>query len=169
MLLIKVSLQLQAGIKSGEIVIIDAVYEECRYTSKGLVLDNIGFLTDADFKKRYKIPTKSKNILPSSPKKFYNLLNHQFRTPFSRRLNEAEFEERKKEFLEKADARMIIYALNEINRGNSEIIIITEESENSNDHKAFKKIPAMCSILNIEVKTLPEWIKNISGVGVLIH
>ena len=28
---------------------------------------------------------------------------------------------------------MIIYALNEINRGNSEIIIITEESENSND------------------------------------
>lgn len=159
----------QAGIKSGEIVIIDAVYEECRYTSKGLVLDNIGFLTDADFKKLYKIPTKTKDILPPSPTKFYNLLNHQFRTPLSRRLNEAEFEERKKEFLEKADARMIIYALNEIHRGNSEIIIITEESENSNDHKAFKKIPAMCSILNIEVKTLPEWIKNISGVGVLIH
>lgn len=36
------------------------------------------------------------------------------------------------------------------------VIIVTEESEFTNDAKEFKKIPAICKILNIETFTLPE-------------
>ncbi|MEY8847359.1 DUF4411 family protein [Psychroserpens sp. XS_ASV72] len=152
-------------IENGNIIVIDAVYQECEYTSKGIVLKTLDYLKEKDFKKTYKLPLKTKDLLPPSTKKFYNLLNDNFRTPLSRRLNEAEFEERKKEFLETADARMIILAL--IKKGEKEdVTIITEESEIGNDHKAFKKIPALCKILKINVMTLPELLDTFEGIDV---
>lgn len=151
--------------ENGNLILIDAVYEECDYTSKGIVLKTLEYLNEKGFKKHYKIPVKSKDLLPPSPKKFYNLLNDNFRTPLSRTLNDAEFEERKKEFLETADARMIILAL--IKKSEKEdISIITEETEIANDHKAFKKIPAICKILDINVMTLPELLETYKGIDV---
>lgn len=151
--------------KNGNLIIIDAVYQECEYTSKGIVLKTLGYLKDKSFKKDYKIPLKTSDLIPPSTKKFYNLLNDNFRTPLSRRLNEAEFEERKKEFLETADARMIILALIKKNE-KEDVVIITEETETSNDSKAFKKIPAICKILDIKVKALPELLENYEGIEV---
>ena len=95
------------------------------------------------------------------------MVDDNFRTPLSRRLTESEFEQRKKEFLNSADARMILLALNErhINQ-NIEIAIVTEESETANDHKAFKKIPAICKILDIDVMTLPELLTKYNEVNI---
>ncbi len=125
--------------ENGNIIIIDAVYQECEYTSKGIILKTLDYLKNKDFKKNYKIPFKTKDLLPPSTKKFYNLLNDNFRTPLSKKLNEAEFEERKKDFLETADARMIILALNK-KREKEDIFIITEETEAGNDNKTFNTI-----------------------------
>jgi hypothetical protein len=154
-------------IENGGIVVIDEVLKECEFTSKQLVVKSLKYLTDKDFKKNYKIPYKTKDILPPSTKKFYNMVDDNFRTPLSRRLTEPEFEQRKKEFLNSADARMILLALNEKhNNREIEIVIVTEESETANDHKAFKKIPAICKILDIEVMTLPELLSKYSDVNI---
>ncbi|WP_027126125.1 DUF4411 family protein [Gelidibacter mesophilus] len=156
---------IKSEFENGNLILIDAVYEECEYTTQGLVLKSLDYLNEKDFKKTFKLPIKTKDLLPPSTKKFYNLLNDNFRTPLSRRLNEAEFEERKKEFLETADARMIILALIKKNE-KEEITIVTEESENGNDSKAFKKIPAICKILDVNVMTLPELLKVYQGIDI---
>ena len=156
---------IKSEFENGNLILIDAVYQECEYTTKGVVLKTINYLTEKDFKKNYKIPLKTKDLLPPSTKKFYNLLNDNFRTPLSRRLNEAEFEERKKGFLETADARMIILAL--IKKSSKEdITIVTEESESGNDHKDFKKIPSICKMLDIKVMTLPDLLKVYQGINI---
>lgn len=97
--------------ENGNLILIDAVYRECEFTSKGIVFKSLNYLQEKEFKKEHKLPIKTKDLIPPSTIKFYNLLNHNFRTPLSRRLNDAEFEERKKVFLETADAKMIILAL----------------------------------------------------------
>lgn len=154
-------------IENGRIIIIDEVLKECEYTSKQLVVKSLKYLTDKDFKKKFKVPLKTKDILPPSTKKFYNMVDDNFRTPLSRRFTEAEFEQRKKEFLNSADARMILLALNEKNNNQKEeIAIVTEESETANDHKAFRKIPAICKILNLDVMTLPELISKFNEVNI---
>lgn len=156
---------IKAEFENGNIILIDEVYEECLYTSQGLVFTSLDYLIEKEFKKTFKLPIKTKDLLPPSTKRFYNLLNDNFRTPLSRKLNDAEFEERKKEFLETADARMIILALIKKNE-KEEIVIVTEESESGNDNKAFKKIPAICKILDIKVMTLPQILKLYKGIDI---
>jgi hypothetical protein len=154
-------------IKNGRIVVIDEVLKECEFTSKQLVVKSLKYLTDEYFKKNYKVPFKTKDILPPSAKKFYNMVDDNFRTPLSRKLTESEFEQHKKEFLNSADARMILLALNEKHHNQKvEIAIVTEESETANDHKAFKKIPAICKILNIDVMALPELLAKYNEVNI---
>lgn len=157
----------KSEIQEGNLIIIDAVLEECEYTSKQLVIKSLDYLSDKTFKKEYNLPVKTKDLLPPSTKKFYNMVDDNFRTPLSRRFNEAEFEQRKKEFLESADARMIIYALNERHTNQEiEIALVTEESETANDHKAFKKIPALCKLLDLAVLTLPELLTKYKEVNI---
>ena len=142
-------------IETGNIILVDEVLRECQYTSKKLVVRKLAFLTDKEFKKKNKIPYKTENLIPPSTNKFYNMVENNFRTPYSRKLDDAEFEQAKGDFLKSADARMIILAMIEKNK-NNQVAIVTEESEQANDLKAFKKIPAICRELDIEVKTLPE-------------
>jgi len=61
---------------------------------------------------------------------------------------------------------MILLALNERHNNKVEIAIVTEESETANDHKAFKKIPVICKILEIEVMTLPELLSKYNDVNI---
>ena len=62
---------------------------------------------------------------------------------------------------------MIIYALNEKkNYPDLDVIIVTEETDGGNDNKEFKKIPAICKILEIQVKTLPELLKTYDGIDI---
>jgi len=62
---------------------------------------------------------------------------------------------------------MIIYALNEKSKNKDiDIMIVTEETETGNDHKAFKKIPAICKILDINTMTLRELFKKYDGIDI---
>jgi len=91
-------------IESGEILILDAVLKECRYTSKGIVVDKFPYINQ----KKYQ--TKTDNILPT--RRFFNLLENNFINTSARaKLSDVEFENRKNKFLNSADAKLILYSM----------------------------------------------------------
>lgn len=152
---------IESKIKSGEIVILDEVYEECKYTSKGIVLKSLTYLNDK------KIRVKTDELLPT--KKFFNQLENQFiNRAIRNKLTEVEFENRKNAYLESADAKLLLYCLKNKNLFDSNLYIVTEETEVSNDNKSYKKLPAICKILEINVLTLPDLIKFYEEVNLII-
>lgn len=138
-------------IELGEILILDAVLNECRYTSKGIVIDKLPYINQ----KKYQ--TKTDNILPT--KRFFNLLENNFINTSTRdKLSDVEFENRKNKFLTSADAKLILYSM--YSNSKEKIVIVTEETASNNDNKSFKKIPAICKILNLEILTLPQLLEK---------
>lgn len=146
-------------IENGEIIIIDKVYEQCTYNSKGLVLKQLSFLTDKAFLKKSKTPHKTDTLLAPSPAKFLRMVENQFVVAVQRKkITDVEFEVSKNKHLEDADTKQIILCLN-LMQSESEVYLVTEETAESNDNKLFKKIPAMCNELNIKCITLPQLLK----------
>lgn len=137
---------IKTRIELKEILVLDKVFEECRYFSKGLVINKLTYLNDKNN------ITKTTDLLPT--KKFYNQLENQFVNGAIRnKLTDVEFENRKNEFLDKADCKILLYSLNNVKKS---ITIVSEETENVNDNKSFKKLPSICKILNLKIITLPE-------------
>ena len=154
----------------GDIIIIDEVLNECKGTSKGLVVKELDFLNDKEFQKENKVPTRTSSMIAPAPTKFLNLVDNNFITPRAKTLTSAQFEVRKAEFLNSADMRMIIYTLNRIHKDkNLDIRIVTEETESANDNKAFKKVPAICKQLGIKHQTLPELLNEYEGIDLKIE
>lgn len=138
--------------EAGELIIIDKVFEEATYISKGIILTELDFLKD---KKKH---IKTTDILPNTA--FFNLLENHFCNKDVKRLQditEVEFELEKERYLKMADAKMILYALS-IKKENP--ILVTEETKNANDNKLFKKLPDNCSSINIECCNLPSLFKK---------
>jgi hypothetical protein len=79
-----------------------------------------------------------------------------------------EFENQKNLFIESADMKQVIFSLNLKKKG-EQVILVTEETENSNDNKLFKKIPSICKELEIETMTLPELIAKYDGIDIGFH
>ena len=82
-----------------------------------------------------------------------------------RKLTETEFEGQKNSFLNEADMKQIILCLNLIKDG-EKVVLVTEETEISNDNKLFKKIPAICKELGIDTMTLPQLIAIYEGIDI---
>ncbi|MCD4833277.1 MAG: DUF4411 family protein [Bacteroidales bacterium] len=152
-------------IQIGDIIILDAVLSECEFQSNGLVLKKLDFLKNKDFKKQYKIPLKTNDLLPPAPAKFIRQVENQFSIGVMKnKLEDFEFELEKERWLNSADAKLIIYCLNHNHQGTfEEIFLVTEETKAQNDLKVFKKIPSICDMLNINVLTLPELIDKMNG------
>lgn len=113
--------------------------------------------------KEHQVIIKTDSLIPFAPAKFFNQLKHQFvANPLQfRKLTEAKFEVKKKEFMESADAKMIMFGQRLIKENSEEeIYLVTEETSSPNDLKLFKKIPAICDILGIPVITLPELLEK---------
>jgi len=157
-------------IEKGEIVIIDKVLEECSYNSKGLVIQKLSYLEDKSFLKLAKLPFKTDTLIAPSPAKFLRQIDNQFVNSIvlkQRKLTDVEYENQKNYFLEDADMKLILLCLNLIRDGiDNEIILVTEESESSNDNKLFKKIPAICRELNIKTMSIPELLEKYEGIDV---
>ena len=141
-------------IDNGSILLIDKVFEESRYLSKGQIIKDLEFLQD---KKRH---FKTDELLPT--KKFFNILDNQLcQVQLKNRLSSIEYEQKRNEYLDSADAKLILYCYNESNDlGLDNPLLVTEETSAENDNKVFKKLPAICSILNIEQCNLPTLIKD---------
>ncbi len=155
-------------IEKGEIIIIDKVLQECTYNSKGIVLKTLDYLNDKAFLKSSKVPYKTDSLLAPSPAKFLRQVENQFVNTVVRRqkkLSDTEFENQKNSFLNDADMKQIILCLNLINDG-ERVVLVTEETESSNDNKLFKKVPAICKELEIETMTLPELIAKYDGIDI---
>lgn len=145
---------IKSKIENEEIIVLDKVYEECSYTAKGIVIETLDYL------KSKKNQTKTTEFLPSQ--KFFNQVEHNFINGSAKnKLSTVEFENRKNQFLESADAKLLLYS---IKNPGKEIFIVSEETESSNDNKAFKKLPAICKFLNLEIMTLPELFEKYSGI-----
>ncbi|WP_304517305.1 DUF4411 family protein [Cecembia rubra] len=145
-------------IESGEIIILDAVLEECKFVSKKLVVNKLTYLVDREFQQNFEVPVKTDELIPLAPQRFLNMLKNQFAIPGQlKRLTDAEFEVQKSRFLESADAKMIMHCQYMIKDfPDEDVFIVTEESNSENDLKLFKKIPAICQILDIKIMNLPE-------------
>jgi len=155
-------------IETGEVIIIDKVFQECTYNSKGIVLTTLDYLNDKTFLKSSKAPYKTDSLLAPSPAKFLRQVENQFVNTIVRRqkkLSDIEFENQKNSFLNDADMKQIILCLNLIKEG-ERVVLVTEETESSNDNKLFKKIPAICKELEIETMTLPELISKYDGIDI---
>jgi len=139
----------------GEIIVIDKVALESSYLSKGIILKELEYLKE---KKSY---VKTDEVLPTN--KFFNQLENQFCFgKLKNQLTTTEFENLKNLYLDSADAKLILLAL-KMNKPSllikERVIIVTEETEIGNDNKVFKKIPAICKILEIETLSLPKFLK----------
>lgn len=157
---------IKSKIEYGDIIIIDKVLDECTYNSKGLVLKKLPYLTDKIFLKSAKAPYKTDSVIVPNTKQFFHQLNNVFvNNAIRRKLTEVEFESEKTRFIESTDMKQVILALNLKSIG-EEVVLVTEETESSNDNKTFKKIPAICKELEIETMTLPELIAKYDGIDI---
>ena len=160
----------KARIANGEILVIDKIIDECEYTSKGIVLKTLSFLTDKKFNKKHKLPLNTDFILPTAPAKFYRMVDNNFVVAVQRkRLNEIQYDSQKNDFMNSADMKMILTSL-KLKSENpiEEIYLVTEESEASNDNKVFMKIPAICSQLDIQTINIQQLIDKLDGIKIEI-
>jgi hypothetical protein len=153
-------------IEIGEIIIIDRVLQECTYNSKGLVLTTLDYLNDKTFLKTSKVPFKTDSLLVPNTKQFFHQLSSVFVNSIIRKkLTDVEFDNQKNLFIESADMKQIILCLN-LQKEGEKVVLVTEETESSNDNKLFKKIPAICKELEIETLTLPELLAKYDGIDI---
>lgn len=157
---------IKAKIEKGDIIIIDKVLDECTYTSKGLVLSKLPYLKDRFFLKAEKVPYKTDSLLVPNTKQFFHQLNSVFvNNAIRRKLTDVEFENQKESFVESADMKLVILALN-LKVIGEKVVLVTEETESGNDNKLFKKIPAICKEVEIETMTLPELIATYDDIEI---
>jgi hypothetical protein len=151
-------------IQAGDIVILDAVLTECKFQSNGLVLKKLDFLEDKAFKKTYKVPFKTADLIAAKPEKFLRQVENQFPIGvLKNQLTDVQFDIEKEKWLKSADAKLIIYCFNHNHQGTfEEIYLVTEETRTQNDLKVFQKIPAICEMLGIQVLTLPELVAKMN-------
>lgn len=147
-------------ISANEIIILDKVYEESKYVAKGIILEKLDFLNDKNF------IVKTNDLFPGQ--NFFNQLENEFCYGIMKnRLSDPEFESEKTTFLNSADSKLLLYCLqNRLNMDQNDLIIVTEETESSNDKKTFKKLPAICNILQIAHSTLPELIRTFNDLNI---
>lgn len=158
---------IKGRIAAGEIIILDAVLEECKYVSSGEVLKSLTYLTDKLFIKANGLPASTKDILPPAPKKFYRQLDNQFVIGVVKNtLTPVQFESMRADYLNQADMKLILFCLN-LKKDNplfEDTYIVTEETERSNDSKVFKKIPAICKELGIKTLNLPQLLEKYNEI-----
>ena len=148
----------RAKFQSKEIVILDAILNEARYTSKGVVLQSYPF-----FEEQKDLIFITKDMMPYSPKKFGNMVDRSFAVTALVNNGKINYSIVKQKFLESGDGKLILTMYNRLHDDkDAEICIVTEESRFTNDGKVFKKIPALCSIIGAKCITLTDYLSATS-------
>lgn len=149
---------IKSKIELKEILILDKVYEECEYTAKRIVVKTLPYLSS----KKNQINTT--DLLPN--KKFFNRLENEFINKAIKNKLDAEnpvlYENLKNEFLNSADPKLLLYSVQ--NKADN-VIIVSEETDSSNDNKLFKKLPSICKILDLPIITLPKLLTQYDGIN----
>ena len=139
-----------------ELLLLDAILEETKQTSQGIAVDKMPFLKD----KKLAIPTK--DILPTSPRKFSNMMDNNFCVRLLKNeLTEQEYVQQKAEYSKTADYKILVYSMKEQNLNGiikDKYYVMTEETRLPNDGKLFKKLPLLCDQIGIETITSSEYL-----------
>jgi len=154
--------------ESGDLVIIDRVYDECRYTAKGVVTEKMVFLGDKQFKKATKLPLDTSSLIAPSPQRFFNMGDNYCAVMSQKsQLLATEYESQKGTCMESADIKQILLCLNLKSKDeNIEIAIVTEETRDGNDKKLFQKIPMICSQVGIDTMPLPKLLATYTDISI---
>ena len=146
-----------------EYIILDEVYEECKYTARGIAVTSFKFIE--------KNQTKTDEIIPT--KKNFNMVKNQY--CYKQMINtlgdDNLFDRLMQKFMESADYKIILY-VESLKRTkelfNDDATIVTEETPTQNDHKYFKKIPEICSIEKYPCINMPQLLIS-SKLNIDIH
>jgi hypothetical protein len=151
--------------KEKEFVVIDAVYEECKYQKKGEIPKYLPFLSSETSISTLDIPID---------KKINDIIDNQFRVQLAyRKLSEDEslrnqkYAVLKENFMNTADFRLMLFAKqNSIpNLFNENIKVVTDETRNANDGKIFKKLSVCCELVDITSENIVDYLKE-NGVDI---
>lgn len=144
-----------------QMIIIDKVYEECRRLAQGEIINRMPFLKDKVFADLiFNIDQDS--VVP--PPKFLNIVNEGFvvKAKFNE-LNEGQKQAQIERFFDGADYALLLCSY--INKKKidgglfpEDILILTEESNASNDNKCFKKIPLCSKIIDVDTIGLTNYL-----------
>ena len=109
-----------------------------------------------EFLNDHELRFNDSDLMPPAPKKFSNQLDNNLCVPLQKKkLSSEAYSLQKEQYMSTGDAKLLLYALNNMDK---EPVIITEETMLSNDGKLFKKLPAICEILEIKHMTVAEWL-----------
>lgn len=149
---------IQKKVESKEIIVIDKVHEESKYVAQKIVVKHLDFINTKGN------TVKTTDVLPYP--KFFNVVDSQLCNQTIKKqkgINETEYEKQKKEYLDSADGKLILFCLREKNQNkllDGKIILVTEETSTENDNKLFKKLPECCRVLEIENCNLPTLLEK---------
>ena len=146
-----------------EMVMTQAVYEECKYVSKGIVVKSLPFLNSKESKKLIVTPEA---FVPDL--KLLRLVDEHFtiKAKFNS-LEPAEQEAQKEKFLCGGDFSILQCAYME-KKGmagslfGDDLRVLTDESSTENDSKCYKKIPSCCKILGAPTINIREYLEIIT-------
>lgn len=146
----------QQKLAEGELVIIDKVIAEARVIARGVILQNLPFITTK--------VVSTVNALP--PSKFISLTDNQFCDQRVKRLkySQEEYQVLKQDYLNSADAGLMIHAM--LNKA-SNMMVISDESSTLNDGKLFKKIPVCCNLISVNCCTITDFMKNHLNINIV--
>lgn len=140
-----------------EIVVLDTIIDESRYLFQGLIVKTFPFLLV-----RNDLIINTTDLLPYSPRRFDNLVNNNFSIKAIVNNGKVDFSVLKQKFLLSGDGKLILYAYNCLQNSDSEFCIVTEETRNPNDNKAFKKIPQLCEIIDAPCQNVVDVLSHTS-------
>ena len=142
-----------------EIVVLDVIMQETRFTSQGIALKNYPFIEE-----HKDLIVDTKELMPYSTRKFDNMLNNNFSvSALVRNIGHEKYSVMKQQFLNSGDGKLMLTMFNRLHDNkDADIRIVTEESHYGNDGKIFKKIPALCDIIGAKCITLVEYLSQTS-------
>lgn len=144
--------------QSKEIIVLDAILNEAKFTSKGIVLKAYPFIVE---KKDLIVDTKE--LMPYSTKKFDNMVDKNFIVAALVNNGKVNYSIMKQSFLNSGDGKLILTMYNRLHDDKeANICIVTEESKTGNDGKIFKKIPALCEFIGARCISLAEFLSTTS-------
>ncbi len=149
---------------SREIVMTQAVHEECQHVSKGIIVKSLPFLNSKQGKKLIVAP---ETFVPDQ--KLLRIVDENFaiRAKFNS-LKPEEQEAQKDMFLRGGDFSILQCAYME-KKGmagslfGDDLRVLTDESVAENDSKCYKKIPSCCKFLKTPTINICEYLKEVTG------
>ena len=141
----------------------DLVYFECQRMDKGVILERLPFLKNAEFKKGL---IKTEDFVPN--KKLLNLVNEQFtiKSKFNNLPSEQQ-QTQKETYFRSGDFSLVYCAYHTKQRLSTglfpeDLMILTDESTNENGPGYFKKVPNCCKLLGVDSINIQAYLEEIT-------